>query len=37
MDGLAGSATAVDHVLPQATTVMDPSHVMHLATDALIG
>ncbi|WIM71207.1 ISL3 family transposase [Corynebacterium suedekumii] len=35
MDGFAGYATAVDEVLPQATKVMDPFHVVHLAADKL--
>lgn len=37
MDGFAGYATAVDQVLPQATKVMDPFHVVHLAADKLTG
>lgn len=35
MDGFAGYATAVDEVLPQATKVMGPFHVVHLAADKL--
>lgn len=35
MDVFAGCATAVDQVLPQATKVMDPFHVVHLAADKL--
>ena len=35
MDGFAGYATAVDEVLPQATKVMDPFHVVHLAAEKL--
>lgn len=33
--GLNGYATAVDQVLPQATKIMDPFHVVHLAADKL--
>ena len=35
MDGFTGYATAVDQVLPDATKVMDPFHVVHLAADKL--
>jgi transposase len=37
MDGFAGYASAVDQVLPDATKVMDPFHVVHLAADKLTG
>ncbi|GAB3649225.1 ISL3-like element IS31831 family transposase [Corynebacterium nasicanis] len=37
MDGFTGYASAVDQVLPQATKVMDPFHVVHLAADKLTG
>ncbi len=37
MDGLAGYACAVDQVLPDATKVMDPFHVIHLAAGKLSG
>ena len=37
MDGFAGYATAVDHVLPAARKVMDPFHVIHLAAEKLTG
>lgn len=33
MDGFTGYALAVKEVLPQATKVMDPFHVVHLAAD----
>ena len=35
MDGFTGYASAVDQVLPDATKVMDPFHVIHLAADKL--
>ncbi|RSZ61227.1 ISL3 family transposase, partial [Corynebacterium hylobatis] len=35
MDGFTGYASAVDQVLPDATKVMDPFHVVHLAADKL--
>lgn len=37
MDGFTGYASAVDQVLPSATKVMDPFHVVHLAADKLTG
>ena len=37
MDGFTGYASAVDQVLPGATKVMDPFHVVHLAADKLTG
>ncbi|MHC9551753.1 ISL3 family transposase, partial [Corynebacterium diphtheriae] len=37
MDGFTGYASAVDQVLPDATKVMDPFHVVHLAADKLTG
>ncbi|WP_248700184.1 ISL3 family transposase [Corynebacterium humireducens] len=37
MDGFAGYACAVDQVLPDATKVMDPFHVIHLAAGKLSG
>ncbi|MFC6146789.1 transposase, partial [Corynebacterium nasicanis] len=37
MDGFTGYASAMDQVLPQATKVMDPFHVVHLAADKLTG
>lgn len=37
MDGFTGYAAAVDQVLPRARKVMDPFHVVHLATDKLTG
>ena len=37
MDGFTGYASAVDQVLPDATKVMDPFHVIHLAADKLTG
>ena len=35
MDGFTGYASAVDQMLPDATKVMDPFHVVHLAADKL--
>lgn len=35
MDGFSGFKTATTEELPQATAVMDPFHVVHLAGDAL--
>jgi transposase len=35
MDGFTGFKTAATEELPDATTVMDPFHVVHLAADAL--
>jgi len=35
MDGFTGFKTAAEQELPQAATVMDPFHVIHLAADAL--
>lgn len=35
MDGFAGYHTATKNVLPQARTVMDPFHVVHLAAEKL--
>ena len=35
MDGFAGYHTAAKDVLPQARTVMDPFHVVHLAAEKL--
>lgn len=35
MDGFTSYASAVDEVLPHATKVMDPFHVVHLAADKL--
>ena len=37
IDGFTGYASAVDQVLPGATKVMDPFHVVHLAADKLTG
>ena len=37
MDGFTGYASAVDQVLPDATKVMDPFHVVHLAAEKLTG
>ena len=37
MEGFTGYASAVDQVLPGATKVMDPFHVVHLAADKLTG
>lgn len=37
MDGFTGYASAVDQVLPEATKIMDPFHVVHLAADKLTG
>ena len=37
MDGFTGYASAVDQVLPGATKVMDPFHVVYLAADKLTG
>lgn len=37
MDGFTGYASAVDQVLPEATKVMDPFHLVHLAADKLTG
>ena len=37
MDGFTGYASAVDEVLPHATKVMDPFHVVHLAAEKLTG
>ena len=37
MDGFTGYATAVDQVLPDATKVMDPFHVVHLEADKFTG
>lgn len=37
MDGFTGYASAVEQVLPGATKVMDPFHVVHLAADKLTG
>lgn len=37
MDGFTGYASTVEEVLPQATTVMDPFHVVHLAAEKLTG
>lgn len=35
MDGFAGYRSAAKNVLPQAGTVMDPFHVVHLAAEKL--
>jgi transposase len=35
MDGFTGFKTATTEELPEATAVMDPFHVVHLAADAL--
>jgi transposase len=37
MDGFTGYASAVEEVLPQATTVMDPFHIVHLAAEKHTG
>ncbi len=35
MDGFTDYTSAVDQVLPEATKVMDPFHVIHLSADKL--
>lgn len=37
MDGVAGYHSAAPQALPQARTVMDPFHVIHLAAEKVTG